>query len=76
MGHYAQNPYELPENPRCLECDEQMEQVRTSFGPDDWRCTNPDCQNCPESIVMDSLERLVEEIPPEPDTVEQAKELP
>jgi hypothetical protein len=69
MGYYATNPCEHPENPRCGECDEQMEQVRVRFGPDDWRCTNPDCSECPEAIVMDSLEALVEEVPPEPDTI-------
>jgi len=50
MGYYADNPWERPETPRCGECDEQMEQVRVPFGPDDWRCTNPDCPNCPDAI--------------------------
>ena len=72
MGYYADNPWERPENPRCGECDEQMTERRVPFGPNDWECRNPDCPNCPENIAMDSLERLAEEIPPEPDTIKQA----
>jgi hypothetical protein len=46
MGYYSKNPYEEPENPRCLECDEQMlDQDDVWFGVY-YICTNPDCSEC------------------------------
>jgi hypothetical protein len=67
MGYYAQNPYELPEPPRCIECDDCMTERR--YG---WICANPDCPNCDDwrAVAM-----LVEEIPPEPTLQERTNAL-
>lgn len=43
MGYYAKNPYEQPEPPRCLSCDEFM--IET--GRNMWGCRNPFCEECP-----------------------------
>lgn len=30
MGYYAKNPYEAPEDPRCVSCDEFMVEVKVT----------------------------------------------
>lgn len=46
MGYYSKNPYEQPEPPRCVSCDEFKVSVMVrhySF----WECHNPACEECP-----------------------------
>lgn len=46
MGYYAQNPYEKPEPPRCLSCDEFKVEARVRSHTF-WECRNPACEECP-----------------------------
>lgn len=46
MGYYSQNPYEQPEPPRCLSCDEFMEKMGLGISFR-WECHNPACEECP-----------------------------
>ena len=46
MGYYAKNPYENPEPPRCLSCDEFMEKMGLGISFR-WECHNPACEECP-----------------------------
>ena len=46
MGYYAKNPYEQPEPPRCLSCDEFMVEARVRSHTF-WECRNPACEECP-----------------------------
>lgn len=46
MGYYAKNPYENPEPPRCLSCDEFMEKIGLGISFR-WECRNPACEECP-----------------------------
>jgi hypothetical protein len=40
------NPYEVPEPPRCKACDEFMTEVRIRFAKNEWECRNPECAEC------------------------------
>jgi hypothetical protein len=48
------NPYETPESPRCIECDEQMViDDRVMFWRDErerYVCDNVECEACSERI--------------------------
>lgn len=46
MGYYAKNPYEQPEPPRCLSCDEFKVEARVRSHTF-WECRNPACEECP-----------------------------
>lgn len=46
MSYYAKNPYEQPEPPRCLSCDELKVQAKV-HSHTFWQCRNPACEECP-----------------------------
>ena len=49
MSHYAKNPYEAPEPPRCPSCDECKTEVPSKFsGQARWECKNPLCEDSSE----------------------------
>ncbi len=49
MSHYAKNPYEAPEPPRCPSCDEFKGEVKAKFSSQvHWECVNPLCEDSSE----------------------------
>ena len=48
MSHYAKNPYEEPEPPRCPTCDECMSDESVYSGQTLWKCMNPLCEESSE----------------------------
>ncbi len=52
MSSYIPNPYERPEPPRCLTCDQFMTEIPTRFGAPAWACHNPGCDECPDEYKI------------------------
>ena len=62
MSHYAKNPYEEPEPPRCPTCDECETEVFVS-GQAIWKCLNPLCEDSieydTEKVELDCLRKIM-----------------
>ena len=64
MSHYAKNPYEAPEPPRCFSCDEFKGEVKARFSTQvHWECLNPLCENSSENnteiVELYSLRKIL-----------------
>ena len=60
MGYYAKNPYEQPEPPRCVSCDEFKVEVRVRSHTF-WECHNPACEECPPKYQVEECSTCGEE---------------
>ena len=64
MGYYAKNPYEQPEPPRCLSCDECKTEVKSKLsGQARWECKNQLCEDSSEynteTVELYSLRKIL-----------------